>query len=135
METIQENKITKFTQGFAKTSLSFRENTLNIAENTLSTLDFPTTRNERWKYTRVAKIANKSFSSKQGTISHLNLPVADAHTIVFVNGFFNAALSSLNLQEGIEVSPLSATSTEVIGSIVGIENAVFPALNTLYLFV
>ena len=59
-EVIQESKIAKFREGLPKTHLSFRENILKTAENTLSTLDFPTTRNERWKYTRVAKIANKS---------------------------------------------------------------------------
>lgn len=130
---ILENKNTKFTQGFTKTSLPFRENILKNAENTLSTQDFPTTRNERWKYTRVAKIANKSFVSKTGNITQLNLPVSDAHTIVFVNGYFNQSLSSLNnLPEGIVISPVSETTSGFLGEIATIETNIFVALNTLY---
>lgn len=132
---VLENKITKFTQGFTKTNLGFRAETLKTAEDTLSTLDFPTTRNERWKYTRVAKIANKSFKSEQvGTVGKLNLPVSDAYTIVFVNGFFNADLSSLNVPEGVEVSPLSKTTeaNDLLGTTVKTDNNIFTALNTLY---
>jgi Fe-S cluster assembly protein SufD len=133
-EVIQESKISKFQEGFSKTTLGFRENILKNAENVLSTLDFPTTRNERWKYTRVAKIANKTFSSATGTVEKLDLPVKDAYTIVFVNGFFRSDLSALNLPEGVEVSALSQTAAanELLGSIVNVDTNVFSALNTLY---
>lgn len=134
-EVIQDSKIAKFTDGFPKTNLDFRENTLNAAKNILLTQDFPTTRNERWKYTRVAKIANKSFKSQPGTIiGDLNLPVADAYTIVFVNGFYDAPLSSLNLPEGIEVLPVSeaGSASELLGKNVNAGINVFEALNTMY---
>lgn len=133
-EVIQESKITKFREGLSTTNLAFRENILKNAENTLSTQDFPTTRNERWKYTRVAKIANKSFTAQTGVIEHLNLPVSDAYTIVFVNGFYNASLSSVNFQEGVEIAALSTTNAanELLGKHVNIENNIFTALNTLH---
>lgn len=130
---VLENKVTKFREGLRKTTLSFREKTVNSAENVLSTQDFPTTRNERWKYTRVAKIANKSFVSDKGNIQQLNLPVSDAYTIVFVNGYFNESLSSLtNLPEGIVISPISEATSEFLGEIVATEKNIFVALNTLH---
>lgn len=130
---VLENKVTKFKEGLETTNLCFREKTVKSAENTISTQDFPTTRNERWKYTRVAKITSKSFVPKSGNIHQLNLPVSDAYTIVFVNGYFNASLSSLNnLPEGIVISPVSETKSEFLGEIVNTENNIFVALNTLH---
>ncbi|NGF74847.1 Fe-S cluster assembly protein SufD [Fluviicola sp. SGL-29] len=133
-EVIQESKIAKFREGLPKTRLPFRENILKTAENTLSTLDFPTTRNERWKYTRVAKIATKSFTAKEGIIGTLHLPVADAYTIVFVNGFYNQELSSSESPEGVTITALSSATeaTELLGKNVRVDTAVFPALNTLH---
>lgn len=133
-EVIQDSKIAKFREGLTKTSLKFRNNVLNIAKNTLETQDFPTTRNERWKYTRVAKIANKTFTTQTGSIGTFTLPVEDAYTIVFINGFYDAALSVLNLPEGIEVSTLSenASAKEFLGKNAVITDNVFMALNTVY---
>ena len=132
MEVIQDSKIAKFQDGLTLSTLNFRENALNNAKNILSSNDFPTTRNERWKYTRVAKIANKSFVQNVGSISQLTLPVEDAYTIVFVNGSFQANLSTSNLPEGIEISPLSSVSTDLLGSVDKNKDNVFSALNTLY---
>lgn len=133
-EVIQDSKIGKFQEGLTRTKLGFRDNILKNAEKTLSTHDFPTTRNERWKYTRVTKITNKTFASRSGVIGKLNLPVQDAYTIVFVNGFFQPEASSLNLPEGIEVAPLSATvaANDLLGELVNTDNNVFAALNTCY---
>lgn len=132
-EVIQDSKITKFQEGLTKTTLGINGDVLAAAQQTLVTLDFPTTRNERWKYTRVNKIANKSFQSVKGTASALNLPVQDAQTIVFVNGFYDAALSSTEEQAGVTVKPLSANvATDLIGKNLRVEKNVFAALNTVY---
>lgn len=132
MEVIQDSKIAKFQDGLTLSTLNFRENALNNAKNILSSNDFPTTRNERWKYTRVAKIANKSFVHNVGSVSQLALPVEDAYTIVFVNGNFQANLSTSNFPEGIEIAPLSSVSTDLLGSVDKNKDNVFSALNTLY---
>lgn len=132
-EVIQDSKIAKFQERLTKTTLGINGDVLAAAQNTLATLDFPTTRVERWKYTRVAKIANKTFTAARGSASVLNLPVKDAQTIVFVNGFYDAALSSTEGQAGVTVQPLSANvATEFIGKNLRTDNNVFAALNTVY---
>lgn len=132
MEVIQDSKIAKFQDGLKLSTLNFRENALNNAKNILASNDFPTTRNERWKYTRVAKIANKSFSQNAGSVGQLALPVENAYTFVFVNGNFQANLSTSNLPDGIEIAPLSSVSTDLLGSVDKNKDNVFSALNTLY---
>jgi Fe-S cluster assembly protein SufD len=132
-EVIQDSKIAKFQGSLTTTTLGINGDVLAAAQNTLATLDFPTTRVERWKYTRVAKIANKSFATVKGNASALNLPVKDAQTIVFVNGFYDASLSSIEEQAGVSVKPLSANvATEFIGKNLRVDNNVFAALNTVY---
>lgn len=71
-------------------------------------LDFPTTRDEEWKYTRVARIANETWV-KNDTVESCDIqpfliPGLDAYTIVFVNGRYNAAQSTLPAEQGIHVS-------------------------------
>ncbi|MCO5260267.1 MAG: Fe-S cluster assembly protein SufD [Crocinitomicaceae bacterium] len=129
---VLDNKITKFREGLAKTNLSFREESLKYAEDTLTELDFPTTRVERWKYTRVAKIANTQFSSRKDVVKQLNLPIQDAYTVVLVNGYFDKELSSKNLPEGVEISATSQSANNLLGKVATIKNEVFTALNTLY---
>lgn len=131
---VLDKKIARFQEGFSKTTLGFHDNTLKDAENILATVDFPTTRVERWKYTRVTKIANTSFSARKDVIKNVTLPIADAYNIVFVNGFFSAELSSTNFPAGIEVSALSKSTgaNEFLGKNVSVENNVFTAMNTVY---
>lgn len=131
---VLDKKIAKFQEGFSKTTLDFQYDTLKTAENILSTIDFPTTRVERWKYTRVAKIANTSFTSRKDVIKNIALPLDDAYTIVFVNGFFHPDLSSTNFPSGVEVSALSKSTglNEFLGKNVSVENNVFTAMNTFY---
>lgn len=132
-EVIQDSKIAKFQEGLTKTTLGINADVLAAAQKTLDTLDFPTTRNERWKYTRVNKLANKAFQSAKGSATTLNLPVQNAQTIVFVNGFYDASLSSSEEQAGVTVKPLSANvAAELIGKNMRTENNIFAALNTVY---
>jgi Fe-S cluster assembly protein SufD len=70
--------------------------------------DFPTTRDEDWKYTRVARITNETWVQSDAVEScdvqpHL-IPGLDAYTIVFVNGRYNAAQSTLPAEQGIHAS-------------------------------
>ena len=71
-------------------------------------LDFPTTRDEDWKYTRVARITNESWVKSDAVesceIQPYLIPGLDAYTVVFVNGRYNAAQSTLPAEQGIHVS-------------------------------
>jgi Fe-S cluster assembly protein SufD len=81
-------------------------NTLrNEAFKAYDTLGIPTTRNEEWKYTRVSGLFNKEYqlpatqtatSVTATDIDAVRLPGhAAANELVFVNGVYNAALSTI----------------------------------------
>jgi Fe-S cluster assembly protein SufD len=78
-----------------------------IAE-ALEQFDFPTTRDEDWKYTRVARITNETWVKIDAVetcdIQPCLIPGLDAYTIVFVNGRYNDAESTLPAEQGIHAS-------------------------------
>ena len=88
------------------------------AKEILPTLDFPTLKDEEWKYTRLAKLKDKSFSVEKvkDTVDVSSIVYKKASSrLVFENGFFNESLSSINspylktiasLNEGIIQSAL-----------------------------
>jgi Fe-S cluster assembly protein SufD len=108
------------------------------AEQVLGTTDFPTTRMEAWKYTRVAKIKNTNFEIRQVALdtSSIAFPVTeDAVTLVFVNGFFQAGASTPVLPAGLQCQPLSELSEAeraALVSVLPLENEFFNAMNTAY---
>jgi Fe-S cluster assembly protein SufD len=132
MEVV-ESKTVKFTEGLTPTSLNFRETTLNNAKNTILLGDFPTTKNERWKYTRVTKIANKQFKavenpSLKGTF---NQPLEDAYTLLFVNGKL-VKNSAQNLPQGVTIESISACTSTLLGQVAKEDWSIFSAINTAY---
>lgn len=134
----------KFEIAGAKTPLSvFPASLIDKAKLVLDVLDFPTTRNEAWKYTRVAKIKNASFKIdathhlEANSVQKLCIPDLQGSVLVFVNGFYQAALSTIIPETGLEVSPLSeAVSKDWISSEAGsktaLEDQFFNAMNTRY---
>ena len=112
------------------------------------TLGFPTTRNEDWHFTSVAPIAEREFtpvtSVTGGVTSKQIAPFvfsADWHQIVFVNGRFDPALSTLSsLPDGVRVMPLALAYDELpqlveqhLGRIASFEGHTFTALNTAFI--
>ncbi|MEM1326271.1 MAG: Fe-S cluster assembly protein SufD [Bacteroidota bacterium] len=63
-------------------------------------MDFPTTRDEDWKYTSVQRMLRQEFKSAKATdlqladIEQFTYPNLNAIRLVFVNGIYNEALSS-----------------------------------------
>ena len=78
--------------------------------------DFPTTRDEDWKYTRVARIANEEWKvvSDAATIDTKAFEIdgLDAYTLVFVDGKFSSASSRMPAEQGIHVSQETVLSSE-----------------------
>lgn len=134
--TLETSKVATFRANWPKTTLAFNAEVLASAEKTLGTLDFPTTRVERWKYTRVTKISNKTFELGASlSIDKLpNLPFADAMNVVFVNGIFNAELSSSELVDGITVKSIADANeaANYLGSSFKLDTKFFASLNTLH---
>ena len=84
------------------------EFTNGTAAEALERFDFPTTRDEDWKYTRVARIANETWLKSEGVescdLQPFLIPGLDAYTVVFVNGRCIAAQSTLPAEQGIHIS-------------------------------
>ena len=107
------------------------------ASQILDTIQFPTTRTEAWKYTRLGKISNKKFTVQKGAVADISNYIIskDTHTIVLVNGMIDATLSSNTLQEGILCMPLKeAISNDKFNALLGknlkLENEIFHSINT-----
>ncbi len=109
MTLVLSEKISKFLQHFEAP-----KNDVQLgAYNTLQTLNFPTTRDEYWKYTRVGKIANAAL--KQATPQNGNLAldeyIMSPTYIVVENGNIRTDLSKFDATE-FDVSFYSGNEIE-----------------------
>jgi Fe-S cluster assembly protein SufD len=108
-------------------------------------LGFPTTRDEDWHYTSVAPIAEQEFqvpSARSGNVTAEQVAPfcfggSDWHTAVFVNGRYEAGLSSMGaLPDGVSFATLADApegALPPLGSIASHESMAFTALNTAFL--
>ena len=109
-------------------------------------LGFPTSRDEEWKYTDVAPIANTAFQVARRSVDRLAADAAaraalgnfEACRLVFVNGYYEPGLSSQRRPpEGVEIGSLALALEGEIGWVesqlarcAGYEERAFVALNT-----
>jgi Fe-S cluster assembly protein SufD len=126
------------------------------AAQAFQALDFPTTRDEEWKYTNVAPLLRTQFRQlfdlDLGGVAASRLPgmtfdEAAGSRLVFINGIYAPQLSSLaglvstsQLPEGVLVGNLGEIAAEggsaavgELASVAGFENEIFTALNTALL--
>ena len=113
------------------------------------TLGFPTTRNEDWHFTSVSPIADGQFAPfakasgavEAGTLAPFGFFASGWHTLVFVNGRYDAALSGgAMLPDGVRVMPLARAYDELpllveqhLGRIANFDASSFTALNTAFI--
>ncbi|MBT3648243.1 MAG: Fe-S cluster assembly protein SufD [Flavobacteriales bacterium] len=105
-------------------------------------LDFPTTRDEYWKYTRVNAILDKDYidnSWMPSSINEYSIPAMDSIDIVFVNGGFNKELSSNASESGLVFGSVLNQDgenknliLEHLGKYADSEKHAFSAFNTSY---
>jgi Fe-S cluster assembly protein SufD len=134
MEIIEATQILKeFTQTWKPSTLSFSPESINKAKDQFETIEFPTTRNESWKYTRVTKISKKNFTQESNSLStnQKNI-IEDAYTLVFVNGIYDESKSSPIENDKFSVVRLSSKNDVSLGQNVSLENEAFNAINTLF---
>jgi len=112
-------------------------------------LGFPTTKNEDWHFTSVAPIAEREFDLlappphgvTASQLAPFSFGATDWHTLVFVNGRYDAALSSATaLPEGVTLVPLKQAYDELpllveqyVGKVAAYEGQTFTAMNTAFL--
>lgn len=141
-ELVQENKLLAFTDKLTPSPIKFKSEITATAENILETIDFPTTRVEAWKYTRVGKISNIQHQAPSKNILNLSnsLPgefsiVSDSINLVFENGNLMSNLSTKELPAGLKfksISECSADELTELGNKVKLENDVFSSINTKF---
>jgi Fe-S cluster assembly protein SufD len=133
---IRTSKLDVFRSQLKPTTLPFLVGQRTVAEEVLLSNDFPTTRVEAWKYTRLTRIAallptNKYWSAEIKPTSDFG----DVPTYTFVNGCYVPQLSTPISDTTVAIKSLSAcTNAEfsTIGKNITLENEVFHSLNTLY---
>jgi Fe-S cluster assembly protein SufD len=111
-------------------------------------LDFPTLKNEDWKYTNISPILEHNFVTVieqddikpfSGKIENHFIKGLDAVVLVFINGFFSRELSRIaELPGGVRISSIAelikkepALLNEHLGRYASFENG-FIALNTAF---
>jgi Fe-S cluster assembly protein SufD len=121
----------------------------SLRENALARFceaGFPTTRDEDWRFTNIAAIADTPFrlSHQPTRLSPRDLEPwwmdAAACQLVFVNGCFSAELSPIaNLPAGVHVSSLAKQMTDhpkeieqQLGAYLNVQRDAFCALNTAF---
>lgn len=135
--TLSTTKLAKFTTALTPTSLTFSQDVIKDALAQLSSSEFPTTRNEHWKYTRVGKIAAIEPQVKSEYTRKLpKYSIAEnAVTFVFENGIFRSDLSYGEVINGVTIKPLTAcTAAELVsvGKLAKSEGNVFNSMNSAY---
>ena len=110
-----------------------REKSLEILNETA----FPTTKTEAWKYTRTTRISNGTFQLANPTIQSVTpylIEGLNGNILVFVNGFYQANLSTIIDTKGLHVSSLACTPHDWVkaNTKVSLEGEVFNALNTAF---
>ena len=131
MENI--SKIQAFSSEFKETPLCFPATTIADAKNTLFHLDFPTTKTEFWKYTRLAKLAQlRLHQEKISENEQVVAPLTDKGIVRITNGYITSFSKEI---AGLTITPFSKCSEQqlsLIGKKADLTQNIFLALNTLY---
>lgn len=106
------------------------------ARNALSMLEFPTSKTEDWKYTRVGRLVKQQFASpslRPIELEQHRILGLDCDRMVFVNGIFDAANSSFNSNE-VQLSDLHSAEVlpSELASLSKHSERIFEALNTAF---
>jgi Fe-S cluster assembly protein SufD len=126
------SKLTQFTSDFKESDLLISNSLRDISRSVLEKNDFPTTRNESWKYTRLTKLSQLNLCTSDNSGSPVKPPLQSPFVISVVNG----NVVDVPVIPGVKILRFSECSEEqlvLIGKNVVLENEVFHALNTLYL--
>ena len=94
---------------------SYFEGLRNNAQNELNKLDFPTSTTEYWKYTRVGKIVNNTYTLGQPEkidITNFLIPNLEAQVLVIINGHIATDLSDFTSVDGVTLTSLSAAKKQ-----------------------
>lgn len=134
MEVVTENKVLSFVQGLQKPD--HLTSTRKEAFQALNGMEFPTTRVEDWKYTRVGRIVKKNYKQldrQVDSVSDFRIDDLDAHELVFVNGFYQEQHSSIKNDDALSIENIEDLTEEYYTELVeDTEENVFSLINKAY---
>lgn len=135
MEVAVENNVFKFVRAIEASFVQgiFSDELRADALAKLESNHFPTTREEYWKYTRVNRISTKEFKIQQGEILNIDsykIQGLDSDVIVFVNGFFAPALSSISRENAPYLSVVSVSGNKIEN--INHSSHIFNQINTAF---
>ena len=119
------SKLGVFRSGLTLTSIGFEREAINEALEFLENKEFPTTREESWKYTRLSKLSKTTFL---GNVHPLIKSTPSVHNDSFRFVFENGILTEQNSDIASSIKEVS--SEKLIG--VKSEPQLFEALNLAY---
>lgn len=144
-DIVKESALDKFLQHFHQVDFSFdSEESLAVREAAkakLAQLDFPTTKAEYWKYTRVAPLVKNAYvvAASQKSLKLEAERYKSMTELVFVNGFYRPDLSSPHTGDEMIACSLSEAKTKYPSMITANFSSntkaldeVFAVLNTAY---
>jgi len=113
------------------------------AQEALNSLEFPTTKDEYWKYTRIGKILKGTYSQTPSfgvsDVEKFKIEGLEVNLLVFINGFFSEELSEISEKENIVIQPLAKarkSHSDIIekyfAKYTDHNKQIFTALNTVY---
>lgn len=115
------------TTNLPKDTSEFVSELRQIASDRLSTLSFPTTKDEEWKYTDVSSLKNLTFAAQSATSEDVKALItkhsaieASDNLIVFVNGKYSEQFSNIT----------GAAQGLVIGTLANLGDRVLPKLRS-----
>jgi|TARA_R110000782_G_scaffold237188_1_gene323337 Fe-S cluster assembly protein SufD len=94
---------------------SYFEGLRNNAKNELAKLDFPTSKTEYWKYTRLGKIINNTYTlgrPEKIDITNFLIPNLEAYVLVVINGYYSPELSKFTEIDGVTLTSLSVAKKQ-----------------------
>ena len=110
------------TTNLPKDTSEFVSELRQMASDRLSTISFPTTKDEEWKYTDVSSLKNLTFISQSATSEDVKALIekhsateASANLIVFVNGKYSEQFSNITgAAQGLVIGTLATLGDRVL---------------------
>lgn len=130
-----------------ESKLPFHQTRIDAIQK-FSDLNFPTIKDEEWKFTNISSLLNHNFKPASENVLEFDHSIIEKYlfdekeyiTIVFVNGVFSQKHSNIHsLGEGIVISNLKNAMVEhpeviekYLGKFAGYEKNIFTALSTAF---
>lgn len=135
MDTSIENNVHKFIRSLKESTSPgiFSEDLRMERLDQLTANNFPTSRQEYWKYTRVNRISTKAFKIAPGFVNAIDafkIKNLNSDYCVFVNGFYDDALSCISEENKPYISILSNLDNKIAQQPVSSE--IFDQINVVF---